>query len=87
MTSKQENKFKFYQGIGYLIECSDTVIKNEHGEVVERGISIQSNDYITYHLKDNTIKFYVNNEEVLVIGENSPLISMFEGLILSMNEE
>ncbi|MGN0025454.1 MAG: hypothetical protein ACI33I_00425 [Clostridium sp.] len=85
---KVENiyKKKFYKAVNCLEGCSDTVIKNKHGVVMERGIALQEGEFITYHLEDNTINFYVDDDVVLSIEEESPLISMFEMLILNMNE-
>lgn len=85
---KVENvyKKKFYKAVNSLEECSDTLIKNKHGIVMERGIALEEGEFITYHLEDNTINFYVDNDVVLSIEEDSPLISMFEMLILNMNE-
>lgn len=85
---KVENiyKKKFYKAVNTLEECSDTVIKNKHGVVMERGIALQEGEFITYHLEDNTINFYVDDEIILSIGEDSSLISMFEMLFLNMNE-
>lgn len=40
-----------------------------------------------YSLDENLIKFYIDNKVVLSFGEDSPIISMIEGLILSINEE
>ena len=86
MTKEQYYRKKFYGIVNFLDCCSDTFIKNEHGVTMERGITVNENDAITYHLENNTINFYVDNKEVLSITEDSPLISMFEGLLLSMEE-
>lgn len=85
---KAENiyKKKFYKAVNCLEECSDTVIKNIHSVVMERGITLNDSQFITYHLEDNTINFYVDDDVVLSIEEDSPLISMFEMLIFNMNE-
>lgn len=85
---KTENiyKKKFYKAVNCLEECSDTVIKNIHSVVIEKGITLNDNQFITYHLEDNTINFYVDDDVVLSIEEDSPLISMFEMLILNINE-
>lgn len=85
---KAENMYKkkFYKVVNSLEDCSDTVIKNKHGVVMERGIALHDNQFITYHLEENIINFYVDNNVVLSIEEDSPLISMFEMLILTMNE-
>ncbi|MDU1315213.1 MAG: hypothetical protein E6940_14335 [Clostridium septicum] len=87
MKKGQEYRKKFYKAVNSLEYCSDTVIKNKHGVVMEKGITLHDGQFITYHLEDNTINFYIDDEVVLSIQEDSPLISMFEGLILSMNEE
>lgn len=86
MDLKNIYKKKFYKAVNSLKECSDTLIKNKHGVVMERGIALQDNEFITYHLEDNTINFYVDDEVILSIDEDSPLISMFEMLIFNMNE-
>ena len=85
---KTENvyKKKFYKAVNCLEECSDTVIKNKYGVVMERGIALDDGQFITYHLEDNTINFYNDDDVVLSIEEDSPLISMFEMLIFNMNE-
>lgn len=87
MTKEQIYRKKFYKAVSYLEDCSDTVIKNDCGVIMERGISISEGNYITYHVEEGTINFHVNYEEVLSFGDESPLIEMFENLILSMNEE
>lgn len=86
---KAENiyKKKFYKVVNFLEDCSDTVIKDVHGAITERGIMASEEDeLITYNSEDNTINFYVDDDVALSIEEGSPLISMFEMLISSMNE-
>lgn len=85
---KVENiyKKKFYKAVNCLEECSDTVIKNKYGVVMERGMTLYDGQFVTYHVEDNTINFYVDDDVVLSIEEDSPLISMFEMLIFNMNE-
>ncbi|WP_415319993.1 hypothetical protein [Clostridium perfringens] len=89
MSKEQMYRKKFYEIVSYLKECSEAHIKNKHGIVKEVGVSTDSEswDLIMYSLDENLIKFYIDNKVVLSFGEDSPLISMFEGLILSMNEE
>lgn len=86
MKVKNLYKKKFYKAVNSLEECSDVVIKNKHGVVMERGLTLDDSQFITYHLEDNTINFYVDNDVVLSIEEDSALISMFEMLILNINE-
>lgn len=86
---KTENiyKKKFYKAVNLLEKCSDTVIKDVHGAITERGImALEEDELITYNSEDNTINFYVGDDVVLSIEEDTPLISMFEMLISSMNE-
>ncbi|EHR0219214.1 hypothetical protein KS664_002825 [Clostridium perfringens] len=89
MSKEQMYRKKFYEAVTYLEECSDAHIKNKLGIVKEVGVSTDSERWnlIMYSLDENLIKVYVDNNMVLSFGEDSPLISMFEGLILSMNEE
>ena len=89
MSKEQMYRKKFYKAVAYLEECSDAHIKNKLGIVKEVGTSTDSERWnlIMYSLDENLIKVYVDNNMVLSFGEDSPLISMFEGLILSMNEE
>lgn len=89
MTKEQMYRKKFYEAVTYLEECSDAHIKNKLGAVKEVGVSTDSERWnlIMYSLDENLIKVYVDNNMVLSFGEDSPLISMFEGLILSMSEE
>ncbi|MDU3845653.1 MAG: hypothetical protein E7G71_12415 [Clostridium perfringens] len=88
MSKEQMYRKKFYKAVAYLEECSDAHI-NKLGIVKEVGTSTDSERWnlIMYSLDENLIKVYVDNNMVLSFGEDSPLISMFEGLILSMNEE
>lgn len=74
-------KKKFYQIVRGIEDCSDTVIENKHGVVMERGITLHDGQFITYHLEDNTINFYIDDEIILSIEEDSPIITMFEELI------
>ena len=89
MSKEQMYRKKFYKAVAYLEDCSDARIKNKLGVVKEVGTSTDSEswDLIMYSLDENLIKFYIDNKVGLSFGEDSPLISMFEGLILSMNEE
>lgn len=87
MTKEQRFKEKFYKAVNLLEECSDVTILNEHKVITERGVAIYNKDFIAYDLDNGLIKIYVDNKEVMSFGENSPIISMFEGLILSMYEE
>ncbi|WP_415319873.1 hypothetical protein [Clostridium perfringens] len=89
MPKEQMYRKKFYKAVAYLEECSDAHIKNKLGIAKEVGTSTDSERWnlIMYSLDENLIKVYVDNNMVLSFGEDSPLISMFEGLILSMNEE
>ena len=87
MSKEQGFKDKFYKAVDLLEECSDVTIMNEHKVVTERGVAIYNKDFITYNSDNRLIKIYVDNKEVMSFGEDSPIISMFEGLILSMYEE
>ncbi|ELC8402541.1 hypothetical protein ACSXBY_03540 [Clostridium perfringens] len=87
MTKEQLYRKKFYKAVAYLEDCSEVTIHNECGVTMERGICLNDSDYITYHVEENTINVYVDYERVLSFDDESPIISMFEGLILSINEE
>ncbi|WP_283697318.1 hypothetical protein [Clostridium perfringens] len=87
MTKEQMYRKKFYKTVDYLENCSDVIVQNNCGVIIEKGICISESEYITYNLDNGTINLYVDCEEVLTIDENSPILSMFEGLIFSINEE
>ncbi|MGU8450579.1 hypothetical protein V1657_00230 [Clostridium perfringens] len=89
MSKEQMYRKKFYKAVAYLEECSDAHIKNKLGIVKEVGTSTDSERWnlIMYSLDENLIKVYVDNNMVLSFGEDSPIIVMLEGLILSINEE
>lgn len=84
---KNVYKERFYKAVNFLEECQDTVIKNEYEVIEEVGVEILNNHLITYHLEDNTINFYIKDDLLLSIEEDSPLLLMFEGLIDSVNED
>ncbi|HBI6962459.1 hypothetical protein [Clostridium perfringens] len=89
MSKEQMYRKKFYEIVSYLKECSEAHIKNKQGIEKEVGVSTDSERWnlIMYSLDENLIKFYIDNKVVLSFGEDSPIISMIEGLILSINEE
>ena len=80
--NKTEIKKKFYKVVSALEECSDVVLKNDKGVVMERGVNIDSdienNHYITYGVEDNLIHLYEGDTELLKIDEESPIIIMIE---------
>lgn len=84
---KTNYKRRFYKAVEVLENCADVNIKNKQGVVMEFGMAIDDNAFITYHLEEGKINFYHNDDVILSFGDNSPLISMFEGLIFCINEE
>lgn len=89
MSKEQMYRKKFYEIAAYLKECSEAHIKNKQGIVKEVGVNTDSERWnlIMYSLDENLIKVYIDNKMVLFFGEDSPIISMIEGLILSINAE
>ncbi|MDZ7543076.1 hypothetical protein GNF83_18225 [Clostridium perfringens] len=88
MNIKQANALKFYQAVGYLEDCSDTIIKNSQGDILEVGYMITSeSEFITYNYEEKLIKFYVDDKVVFSFDKESPIIVMFESLLISMNEK
>ncbi|NFO47249.1 hypothetical protein FDB40_09975 [Clostridium botulinum] len=77
---------KFFKVVNFLEGCSDTIVKNKHGVIIERGTTIDDDNRITYGLDDNLIRFYSKGKEILSFGEKSPILLMFENIIEPINE-
>ncbi|WP_282804675.1 hypothetical protein [Clostridium tetani] len=79
--NKNEMKRKFYKVVDTIDNCCDTIIYNEHGVTIEKGLMLKDDYFITYGLEDNLIKLYAGDKELLQFNDESPILSMFEEVI------
>lgn len=84
---KCEIKKTFYKLVDILENCCDTTVKNKYGVITEKGMMLTENHFITYDLDSNLIRFYVDDEEVLEIDDESPIILMFKDVISLIYED
>lgn len=87
MNNKESLVKKFYEVADYLENYSDITMTNKANNIVEKGISVNKYYSITYNKEHNNINFFNNdNRVILSLDPNSPLITMFEDLILAIND-
>ena len=93
MNKKQiEIKRLFWKMVEVTESCSDTAIRNEKSEIVERGMTL-ANGNVMFGVNDGTLNVYVEScdEPVMVFTENSQdlliLRDIFEKLSLIEREK
>ncbi|MHC1681346.1 MAG: BC1881 family protein [Clostridiaceae bacterium] len=93
MNKKQiEIKRLFWKMVEVTESCSDTAIRNEKSEIIERGMTL-ANGSVMFGVNDGTLNVYVEScdDPVMVFTENSQdlliLKDLFEELILIEREK
>ncbi|HHQ8683258.1 TPA: hypothetical protein ACSVRT_002185 [Clostridioides difficile] len=77
----------FYKIVDTLDTIADIKIADQNKIEKEVGMCIGEDNYITYCIDENLIKFYIKDEEELVINKNSPLLYMLDTLFYEVHEE
>ncbi|HFG9188079.1 TPA: hypothetical protein ACXDU7_000187 [Clostridioides difficile] len=77
----------FYKIVDTLDTIADIKITDQNKIEKEVGMCIGEDNYITYCIDEDLIKFYIKDEEELVINKNSPLLYMLDTLFYEVHEE
>ncbi|HFL2455976.1 TPA: hypothetical protein ACG3KT_002364 [Clostridioides difficile] len=77
----------FYKIIDTLDTIADIKITDQNKIEKEVGMCIGEDNYITYCINEDLIKFYIKDEEELVIDKNSILLYMLDTLFYEVHEE
>ena len=77
----------FYKIVDTLDTIADIKITDQNKIEKEVGMCIGEDNYITYCIDEDLIKFYIKDEEELVIDKNSPLLYMLNTLFYEVHEE
>ncbi|EGT5449198.1 hypothetical protein CSV24_00805 [Clostridioides difficile] len=77
----------FYKIVDTLDTIADIKIADQNKIEKEVGMCIGEDNYITYCIDENLIKFYIKDEEELVIDKDSPLLYMLDTLFYEVHEE
>lgn len=77
----------FYKIVDTLDAIADMKITDQNKIEKEVGMCIGENNYITYCIDEGLLKFYIKDEEELVIDKNSPLLYMLDTLFYEVHEE
>lgn len=77
----------FYKIVTTIDILADIKITDENKIKKEIGMCIGEDNYITYCIDEDLIKFYIKDEEELVIDKDSPLLYMLDTLFYEVHEE
>ncbi|HGS8890708.1 TPA: hypothetical protein ACMUYU_003462 [Clostridioides difficile] len=77
----------FYKIVDTLDTIADIKISDQNKIEKKVGMCIGEDNYITYCIDEDLIKFYIKDEEELVINKNSPLLYMLDTLFYEVHEE
>ncbi|HGM3946248.1 TPA: hypothetical protein ACKOWA_000599 [Clostridioides difficile] len=77
----------FYKIVDTLDTIADIKIADQNKIEKEVGMCIGEDNYITYCINEDLIKFYIKDEEELVIDKNSILLYMLDTLFYEVHEE
>lgn len=77
----------FYKIVDTLDTIADIKISDQNKIEKEVGMCIGEDNYITYCIDEDLIKFYIKDEEELVINKNSPLLYMLNTLFNEVYEK
>ncbi|ENZ9534567.1 hypothetical protein ACHDRG_001212 [Clostridioides difficile] len=77
----------FYKIVDTLDTIADIKIADQNKIEKEVGMCISEDNYITYCIDEDLIKFYIKDEEELIINKNSPLLYMLDTLFYEVHEE
>lgn len=77
----------FYKIVDTLDTIADIKIADQNKIEKKVGMCIGEDNYITYCIDENLIKFYIKDEEELVIDKDSPLLYMLDTLFYEVHEE
>lgn len=77
----------FYKIVDTLDTIADIKIADPNKIEKEVGMCIGEDNYITYCIDEGLLKFYIKDEEELVIDKDSPLLYMLDTLFYEVHEE
>ncbi|WP_227856118.1 hypothetical protein [Clostridioides sp. ES-S-0048-02] len=77
----------FYKIVDTLDAIADIKIADQNKIEKEVGMCIGEDNYITYCIDEDLIKFYIKDEEELAIDKNSPLLYMLDTLFYEVHED
>ncbi|HBF0312369.1 TPA: hypothetical protein KNK77_002216 [Clostridioides difficile] len=77
----------FYKIVDTLDTIADIKISDKNKIEKEVGMCIGEDNYITYCIDEDLIKFYIKDEEELAIDKNSPLLYMLDTLFYEVHED
>ncbi|MCC0782909.1 hypothetical protein IR152_07380 [Clostridioides sp. ES-S-0108-01] len=77
----------FYKIVDTLDTIADIKISDKNKIEKEVGMCIGEDNYITYCIAEDLIKFYIKDEEELAIDKNSPLLYMLDTLFYEVHED
>lgn len=85
-----KDRFELFEDVKkFLSYCCDTVTKEEKGNVIEKGTCIFNNENemvdFSYDEKSNVIHLNINNEQVLEIAKDSPILEAFQELFYQIS--
>lgn len=83
---ESEIRTLFLNIVTTLTLCRDINMETADGTVVEYGMSIDDETFITYRESNQTLHFYQNDEELLVLDSKSPLLVMFYELFAELGD-
>ncbi len=76
----------FLNIVSTLTIYRDVNMETADGQVLEYGMTIDENTFITYRESNQTLHFYHNDEELLVLDNRNPLLVMFHELFAEVDD-
>ena len=83
--NKLEVKKLFWKIVNEIEEVSDTVVKNEAGVIVERGMMLSDDYSVMFGLDDGVIRIYKEHCPLLTFTDESELLMVFKELFDSLD--
>lgn len=82
-----ENKRLFREAIQAIERCSDAIIKNDKGVVIEYGSILWGDVFFSHVLDRGTIALYVDNKQVLEFSNDDLVLLAFKELLEELRYE
>lgn len=81
MSIQIENKKLFWEIVNHIEGCSDCIIKNHQGVVIERGMLLENGYSILFGLDDGVIRIYDNKQNVIFdFNENNTFLKILKDI-------
>ena len=81
--NKKGAKKIFWKIAYYLEDCADIIVKNEAGQIIEKGISLGEDYWISTILDTSEIALYKENDVIFKVDKSS---SIFASLLDVIDE-